>query len=48
MVFLYNYYYLNGPNPASFCLFLLFSQCKDKYTTNLTSNDKSIDGVLGT
>ena len=38
--------FLNGPNPASFSLFSFFSQ--DKYSTNLTINDKSIDGVLGT
>ena len=31
---------------ASFCLFLFFSH--DKYSTNLTKNEKSIDGVLGT
>ena len=35
----------NGPNPASFCLFLFFS--RDEYGTN-TINEKSIDGVLGT
>ena len=28
---------------ASFCLFLYFAQCKDKYSTNI-----SLDGVLGT
>ena len=27
-------------------IFVLFSRCKDKYSTNLTLNDKSIDGVL--
>ena len=36
----------DGPNLASFCLFLFF--LNDKYSTNLTINDKSIDGVLGT
>ena len=36
----------NGPNPASFLFILFFSH--DKYSTNLTINDKSIDGVLGT
>ena len=36
-----------GPNPASFCLFFFFSQCKGKYYTNLTFNDLSVDGVLG-
>ena len=35
-----------GSNPASFCLFSFFSH--DKYSTNLTINDKSIDSVLGT
>ena len=35
-----------GPKPASFCLFSLFSQ--DKYSTKLTINDKSVDGMLGT
>ena len=29
-------------------LFAFFSQCCDKYSTNLTINDKSVDGVLGT
>ena len=36
----------NVPNSASFCLFSLFSY--DKCSTNLTLNDKSVDGVLGT
>ena len=36
----------NEPNPPSFCLFSFFSH--DKYSTNLTINDESIDGVLGT
>ena len=36
-------FFENGPNPASFCLFPFFSQ--DKYSTNLTLNDKSINGV---
>ena len=35
--------FLNGPNPNSFCLFSFFSH--DKYSTNLTINDKSVDGV---
>ena len=39
------FFFKNGPNPASFCLFSFFSH--DKYSTN-TINDKSIDGVLGT
>ena len=44
-----NFFLKNGPNPASFCLFLFFfSHCKEKYSTNLTINYKSIDGVLGT
>ena len=34
------------PKPASFCLFSFFSY--DKYSTNLTINDKNIYGVLGT
>ena len=38
--------FLNGPNQASFCLFPFFSL--DKYSTNLTINYKSVDGVLGT
>ena len=38
----------NGPNLSSFCLFLFFSQCRDKYSTNVTVNDKSVDVVLGT
>ena len=36
--------YKNGPNSASFCLFLFLSH--DKYSTN-TVNYKSKDGVLG-
>ena len=36
----------NGLNLASFCLFSFFSH--GKYSTNLTINDRSIDGVLGT
>ena len=36
-----------GPNPASFCLFSFFSQIKYKYSTILTINDESEDGVLG-
>ena len=32
-----------GPMP--FCIFLFLSH--DKYSTNLTINDKSIDGVIG-
>ena len=31
--------FLNGPNPASFCLFSFFSQYNDKYSTNLTINE---------
>ena len=34
----------NGPNPASFCLFLLFSH--DKYSTN-TINEKVLMACLG-
>ena len=36
-----------GQTRPLFGLFLFFSQCKDKYSTNFTINDKSIDGVLG-
>ena len=36
----------NGLNTASFCLFSFFSKCKDKYSTNLTINDRNEDGVL--
>ena len=32
--------FLNGPNPASFCLFSFFSH--DKYSTYLTINDKRV------
>ena len=40
--------FLNGPNPASFCLISFFSHiARTKYSTNLTINVKSIDGVLG-
>ena len=36
------------PNPPSFLfIFVLFSHCKEKYSTNLTVNDKSVDGGLG-
>ena len=28
-------------------IFVLFSHLMDKYSTNLTVNDKSVDGVLG-
>ena len=38
--------FLNGPNPASFCLFSIFSY--DKYCTNLTIYNQSVDSVLGT
>ena len=31
---------------ASFCF--IFVLLQDKYSTNLTRNDKSVDGVLGT
>ena len=39
--------FLNWPNPASFVISFFFSHCKDKYSTNLTINDKSVDGMLG-
>ena len=32
---------------ASFCLFSFFSQCKDKYSKNLTINYIIMDGMLG-
>ena len=38
-------FFKKGSNPASFCLFSFFSN--DKYSINLTINDKSIDGGLG-
>ena len=39
---------LNGPNPASsLFIFVLFSHRTDKYSTNLTIIEKSIDGMLG-
>ena len=38
----------NGPNPASFLfIFVVFSHCMDKNSTNLTINEKSVDGMLG-
>ena len=39
--------FLNGPNPASFFIFVLFSHGMDKHSTNLTINEKSVDGMLG-
>ena len=39
------FFFLNGPNPAYFCLFSLFIQ--DKYSTNLTLNDKALIMCLG-
>ena len=39
-------FFLNGPTRPLFCLFSFFSQCKDKYSTNLTINDKSFGGEL--
>ena len=39
--------FFNGSNPVFLFIFILSSRHKDKYTTNLTINDKSIDGVLG-
>ena len=36
-----------GPNPASFRLFSFFSQCENKYCTNLNINEKSKDVVMG-
>ena len=39
-------FFLNGPYPASFCLFSFFSL--DKFSPNVTINDESVVGVLGT
>ena len=39
-------FFENVPNPASYCLFSFLS--RDKYSTNLTRNDESLDGILGT
>ena len=40
--------FFNGPNPASFLfIFVLFSHRTDKYSTSLTINEKSLDGMLG-
>ena len=36
-----DFVFLNRPNPASFCLFSFFSQCKDKYSTIFTINEKA-------
>ena len=36
-----------GQTRPLFVYFRSFSQHKDKYSTNFTINDKSIDGVLG-
>ena len=36
-----------GQTRPLFGLISYFSQCKDKYSTNFTINDKSIDEVLG-
>ena len=45
---IYAVFFKKGPNPASFLVYSLsFPQHKDKYSTNFTINDKSIDGVLG-
>ena len=41
------HYFLKLENTASFCLFLFFSNDK-YYSRNLTKNDTSVDGVLGT
>ena len=38
--------FLNGPNPASFCLFSF--SLRTNIAQILTINEKSIDGVLGT
>ena len=41
-----NELFLKRSNPASFCVFSFFSH--DKFSTNLTINDQSIYGLLGT
>ena len=42
------YYMGRWAKPGLFLVyFCSFSQHKDKYSTNFTINDKSIDGVLG-
>ena len=43
-------FFLNGPIPASFCLFSFFSHSNsnDKYTIWTIKIEKSVDGVLGT
>ena len=38
--------FLKGQTRPYFCLFSFFSH--DKYSTNLTMNDKIVDDVLGT
>ena len=48
-VLLEAYNFKNVPNPASFLfIFVLFLHRMDKYSTNLTINEKSIDDMLGT
>ena len=45
VIFSHNFLFLNGPNPASFCLSPFFSH--NKYST-ITINEKSFNDVLGT
>ena len=45
---LFNEHLLKWAKPGLFLFtFILFSHRKDKYSTNLTINDKSVDGELG-
>ena len=42
------FFFLKWAKPGLFLLiFILFSHHMDKYSTNLTINEKSIDGMLG-
>ena len=43
----FSWSFINGPQPDQSFNFVLFT-IKEKYGTNLTINDKSVDGVLGT
>ena len=44
---LYNFFFKMGQTRPLLVYFRSFSQHNDKYSTNYTINDKSIDGVLG-
>ena len=48
MAFSYETFFKKWAKPGLFLVYFhSFSQHKDKYSTNFTINDKSIDGVLG-